>query len=414
MYFLGKAWRGSVTSAVVLLAGVSTLAGCPMEDDAPAAPGPATPDSGAEARDASAPDAAETPATPDATAALATHAGLVSVQDIAIANLPQAGHGLTVNVFFNAARTPAWEERAGSVSGCRAYAYDAISNPAPPEEDHGDLSIEGIRNGALSCRFVAGRGYTCPTATGTATVTTGSPSGGVVTIDVPGASFGAADVGRWLRTSGAANEKNNGAFPIVGVPSASQLVVVNPAAVAEAFAASFEVVAGAGPTPNDPYSPFSADTKVAIRLEPNGPHLAIPTTEVRPGDGFSLDGASAPRITNVPVTGEPITLSCGDRCGSADGTIVRITTTDGDLTGLSPVAMPMPKQKLVEIQCVELGTGTVTVPAQAMKLLAEAHAASPITRIRTAFMRDGLAVVPSGANVTYLATGRGLLGFTKP
>jgi hypothetical protein len=53
-----------------------------------------------------------------------------------------------------------------------------------------------------------------------------------------------------------------------------------------------------------------------------------------------------------------------------------------------------------------------------MELVRAANAVSPITRIRTAFMRDGMAVSTSKAprppNTTYLVTGHGLLGFTKP
>lgn len=236
-------------------------------------------------------------------------------------------------------------------------------------------------------------------------------------VSAPGAAFTSADIGRHLQLNGATSAGNNGSFAIVAVPSATQAIVTNARAAAESFAASYAVHAGAGPTPNDLYSPFADGAQLTLGLVPTGA-LEIPDTRLTPGAAFALDGPSAAGIMAIPVTG-PVTLACAT-CGKADGTIVRITATDAEIGNASPVAMPPPKKKLVEIQCLLTGAnaGSITVPAGAMDLVRAAHAVSRITRIRTAFMRDGLGIAtngpPKAPNTTYLATGHGLIGFTKP
>lgn len=407
-----------VLQACASLGAGAALLGCPMESDTES-PGlggetptlDASPSTDASGGDAS-PDA-----NTDASSPRDTHSGLVSVQDIAIANVPQAGHGLTVNVFFNALRKPDYEENPGAIAGCRGWSYDVASNPPNPEEDHGALSIAGIAGGDLACSFRPGRSYVCPTATGTATAST-ALANGLTAYTLPGASFTSADVGRYLQISGATTATNNGAFAIVAVLSATEVVVANMAGAAESFAATYTVVAGAGPTPNDLYTPFGPSAKIAVGITPGGGGaFAFPTTTLTPGGAFTLDDPTRALLTAVPLDGRALHFGCAS-CGEADGTIVRITTTDGDVTGLSPVAMPPPKKRAVELQCLVLGGTTVDVSAAASKLLAEANAASPITRVRTAFMRDGLALVgnaaPKPKNTTALAVGRGILGFTTP
>ncbi len=414
MLRLSLSHTAPVVSATTLLAAV--LVGCPAET----LTGDTAQDAGAPSSVSDAADAPQGPREADgsdaSSAARPTHTGLVSVQDISIANLPAAGHGLTVNVFFQAARPPAFEETPGDVTGCRAWTYDVATAPPPADEDHGAIALAGVRGGPLTCRFAPGRGYVCPTAAGSAVIALEAASGGAARVSVVGASFTAADVGRYLAVTGATGAPNNGAFAIVAAPSSTELVIGNPRATAETFTSTYTVLAGAGPVPNDVYEPFDGNTPVHVGLTPGGGH-AFDAMDVAlaPGAAFELDGPSRAKLVEVPVTGESLTLAC-EACGKADGTIVRLSTTDGDVAGLSPVAMPAPKRKSVEIQCVALGTGTVTVPAAAMALVRAANDASPITRVRTAFMRDGLAVRSNEAvrapNRIALAVGRGVLGFT--
>lgn len=347
----------------------------------------------------------------------ATHSALVSIQDIGIANYPQAGHGLTVQAFFTPSRAPDFSEPVpGTPFGCQASVYDLDEEPPPAQEDHGTLEIAGLRGGAIRCVFREGRGYVCPTASGSSAAEV-VPAQGVAEYQLAGLSLTAADVGRYLQVSGAAKPENNGAFAIVAV-SDDGAAVANPRAVAETFAATYSVLAGAGPTPNDLYDPFVADTQVEARLSPGG-EAAFQAFDVKidPGGELTLDEASARQISAIEPTSEPVELGC-DECGDAAVSIVRITTTDGDTTGLPPTAMPQAKHRIVEVQCAFPDTGRVRVPAAAMALLAQAHQHSPITRIRTAFMRDGYALAsnqaPKPQNATIIVAGHGILGFSNP
>lgn len=396
----------------------ATLAGCP-EDETPDGADASTPTPSTTATttpttppsstgDAVAPDSAPPVLAP-------THTGLVSIQDITIANVPAAGHGLTATTILNRAVAPTYEEIPGSVEGCRVFAYDVDTKPQPAEEDHGVLRIDGAKGGNLECRFVPQRGYVCPTATGGG-ATTVAANTDTATYTVPGAAFSANDVGRYLQITGSGTAANAGAFAIVAAPSPTSVEVANPRAVAESFAGSFTVLAGAGPTPNDLYRPFEGVSAIDLDL-PEKVTFASPKATLRPGDAFTLDEATAAAIVAVPLDGAAKTFRCAS-CGTADGTIVRIQTTDASIAGLSPVAFPPPKKKSVEIQCVRVGKGEVTVPAAAMEYLKTTHAASPITRIRTAYMRDGLrvnvAAPPLPPNRIALAVGRGTIGFTSP
>ena len=107
-------------------------------------------------------EATAAPHKPRPRARAATHAGLISIQDISISGLPQAGHGLTVQAFFTPARAPDFEQQPGAVFGCKVSAYDLATEPLPAEGDQGRLRIDGIEGGQISCGFVAGRGYVCP------------------------------------------------------------------------------------------------------------------------------------------------------------------------------------------------------------------------------------------------------------
>lgn len=401
--------RGSAGSLAVLLATLG-LTGCPEDAAAPIA---VPPDASIEPPS----DAGAVPPDADAAPPIrpATHSGLVSVQDIALANLPAAGHGLTVTAILNAAVAPDYEEVPGSIEGCRVFTYDADAKPQPPEEDHGVLRLGGVRGGSLECRFTPQRGYLCPTASyaGNASV---EPTDAGVTFSAPGAAFSASDVGRYVQITGGGTAANNGAFAILAAPSATSLIVANPRAALESFAGAFTIFAGAGPTPADLYRPFEGVSGIDIELAEKAV-FAAPRTTLRPGDAFVIDDASAKALVAIPLDGAALTLRCAT-CGTADGTIVRIQTTDASVAGLSPVAFPAPKKKSVEIQCVRLGTSEVTVPAAAMDYLKRAHTSSPIARIRTAYMRDGLAVhtapAPLPPNRIALAVGRGMLGFTSP
>lgn len=352
----------------------------------------------------------------------ATHSALVSIQDISIANLPQAGHGLTVQAFFTQSRAPSFSEPVpGTPFGCTASAYDLAEEVAPAQEDHGALELEGLNGGAIRCEFHTVRGYVCPTISGSTRAQVVAAMG-TSEYKLTDLSLTAADVGRYLQVSGAIKPENNGAFAIVAVDDANGVTVVNPRGVDETFEAAYSVLAGAGPTPNDLYDPFVANSPIGVRLSPGGEAGFDPVElRIEPGSELTLDAASSRQIVAVEPNGEAIELGCdgdGGDCGDAAASIVRITTTDADTTGLSPAAMPPAKHWAVEIQCAFPDTGRVRVPAAAMALIQKAHEHSPITRIRTAFMRDGFALAtnraPKPANSLIAVAGHGILGFSNP
>jgi hypothetical protein len=261
----------------------------------------------------------------------------------------------------------------------------------------------------------------CPTASGKTAVEVNAGAG-TSTYALRGVTLTQADIGRYLQVSGASRGENNGAFAILALTAEGSVAVANPAAVAESFEASYSVVAGAGPTPRDLYSPFRADSEVHVALEAGGgKDFDAFEVAIMPGSAVTPDRETAERITHIEPTAAELRLSCegeGGDCGAAAATIVRISTTDGDIRGLSPAAMPRPVKRAVEIQCAFLDSGTVVVPARAMAYLRAAHDASPITRIRTAFMRDGFAFAKNGAgrpdNRTTIVVGHGVIGISNP
>lgn len=400
----------SVLPTLVFGLGCSSWFGC-MEGKEPA---PSTPPKASEPAEPAAPgeeDAALPRVAP-------SHGGLVSIQDVSIANLPAAGHGLTVNVFLTPLVAPVYEERPGELEGCRVWRYDLADQLPPPEQDHGILDIAGLKHGAIRCAFDAQRGYVCPTAQGSGEISASAASAGQSHYVAVQASFTASDVGRYLSVQGASSAANNGAFPIVAVLSPSEAVLANARAVTECFDANYTLLAGAGPAPGNVYSPFVDQTPLALSLRaPDTAAFASTEVGLEPGAAFELDAASVQAIQHVPVDGSRFALGCTN-CGAAQITILRLTTSDGDLSGLSPVAMPKPRKQLLEMQCASLSAERIEVPDAALQLLRDVHATSPITRIRTAFMRDGYALrenpAPLAPNRLVLVAGHGVLGFTQP
>jgi hypothetical protein len=353
-----------------------------------------------------------------------THVGLISVQDATLAGAPELGHGLTVTALLTpAARAPDFDEEPGEPTGCKAWSYDLDGDAPPAPGDEGTITVTGagepVPNG---CVFRSG-GYACPVVSGTADGATVSPAGGgAAAYDLPGAALDAEHAGRYLEVGGATQPGNAGRFPIVAVPSPTTAVVGNPGAVEEpAFTGAYTVLAGAGPVPNNPRDPIGEDDRVTIGIEPrDGGHFAFPATTIEAGGAFAPDAATLALLRAFPIDGGAVTLRCdgdGGDCGVSDATVMLLRTTDAALDGLSPFALPPPSRRQVEIVCATLGgDGSLAIPEEALALLAEAHAASPITRIRVAYMREGVAIAenpePGPANPVRMAVGHGVIGFS--
>lgn len=401
------------------------LTACPMDDDdgggAGGAPQTSSTSSSTSTATSSTSTASASGSSSTGSTLAPTHTGLVSIQDMSIAGLPQAGHGLTIQIGFTAARPPTYDEKPGQPTGCKAWSHDVATNPPPPPTDQGELRVDGLQGGAFTCKYEAAAGYVCPLSSRSSQVVITPGENGAATFVDAGASFTAGDIGRHVRVRGASS--NAGVFPIVAVPSATTAVIFAPAAQAEDATLDYDLLAGAGPTPGNPNDPIAGTEAITVSLVPGGGGaFHFPAAgPIVPGGAFTPDDASAALLRAVPIDGSAFTLGCsgaGGTCGAAALTVVRVTTTDADVTGLSPAAMPPPVRRMVDVLCAELGDAPLTVPAEAMALIAEANAASPVTRIRTAFMREGFALVqnaaPEAPNPARILVGHGVLGFTSP
>ncbi|NUP06768.1 MAG: hypothetical protein HOW73_12000 [Polyangiaceae bacterium] len=353
-----------------------------------------------------------------------THAALISIQDVAIHGAPELGHGLTVQIGFTPLRAPDYEEVPGSPLGCKAWVYEVgdPDNGLPIATDEGKVMIGGLSPDPIECALLPDRGYVCPVEGGDAPASILVIGNGLSSFTVTGdITFDETHVGKYLRLSGATTPSNVGSFPIVGLDGDKTLLIAAPAAAQESFDASFEVLAGAGPIPGAPVDPLVGGETITVGIEPGGAeHFDWVDAEVTAGGAFELDDATAATLSSVPLDGASVTFSCageGGACGKSDATVVRVSTTDGDISGLPLFAMPTAVGRQVEIQCADLSdAGTITIPAEAMELLAAANGLSPITRVRTAFMREGVAVLsatePLPPNPVRILVGHGVLGFT--
>lgn len=413
-----------------------SLGGCPADDpDGSLDAGPPPPD-------VSVPDAAEDPRPHDGGAdadldggdaapvrPASTHSGTISVQDRVLLGAPALGHGISVLVDFAAQpRQPDVDDTPGQITGCKAWSYDVDTDPPPqPAGDVGTLRFSGLAASLGSgCVFRPASGYVCPTAAGQSALQVQAEEAGSALVSLAGAAFGAEDRGRTLRLGGTGSWV--GAFPLVEVlaPTRARIARALPTAVAESV--PFEILAGAGPVPGTPADeqpgdPLRNADSLRVVLDPAaGSPFAFPEAVVPDvGDAFVPDDATRAMLESIPTSGESFRIGCngtGGTCGTAPFSILQLQSTDGDVAGLSPFALPPPVKKQISLTCVIPGAlGEVVVPAAASALLAAAHLERPITRIRTAFMRNGAAIVqnPSGAaNTVRVVVGHQVIGFTTP
>jgi hypothetical protein len=402
------------------------LAGCSSGDDdvPPSDAQPAPADAGADAGTGA-------DASPDAGSA-ATAVGTISIQDQVIHGFPEAGHGLSVRADFTPpGRPPDFDEMPGQPTGCKAWLYDMQDDPPPPVAgDEGTVTVAGTSAPVPhGCVFDGGGGYFCPVTSGSDAPATVTPlESPAARYDLAGARLTEDDIGRQLRIAGDGDRPgNDGRFPILAVPGPSAAVVSNAAAAAGQFAASYTVVAGAGAAglPLDsPRDPVRDDDQVVVGIEPGGgmDFDFADTAPIEAGDAFTLDAASDAILSAIPVDGSAFSIGCsgeGGDCGEAFVSIVQLETTDGDTAGAPPFALPPAADRKVIIGCATLGaSGRVDVPAQAAALLRDAHRASPITRVRVAFMRDGFQAAsnppPLPPNPVRIVAGHQIVGFTDP
>jgi hypothetical protein len=213
------------------------------------------------------------------------------------------------------------------------------------------------------------------------------------------------------------------------VLSPSTLLLGKPAAPdSEGFLASYRTLAGAGTTPGMPHQmpgdPLLDGDRVTVGLHPRaGMPFQFPATAPIPGGGsFTLDPASDRTLAEMPVDGSAFSIGCGGpggTCNPAEVSILRILTTDAPTTNLTAFAMPPAAKHQLEISCAEVGgDGVVDVPPEVSRYLQIAHQQGPLTRIRTAFMRNGYALAtnppPLPQTPVRIVVGHQILGFRDP
>lgn len=368
----------------------------------------------------------------------AVFGGTVSLLEVSAfrAAGPLLGQGPTFQAGFDnvtALGAPVYDDTGGTPLGCRAWNLTAAQTAqAALGVDEGNLAVTVTQTTPTAplfptCAYVGTAGYICPdltTASGGGTIAAGAQ--GTATLTDADITYTAANAaGRYVRISGATNAANNGVFPIAAVGGANTIVYINPAVVAETIPAAGSHVnfAGAGPIPGAVMEPgFLADNAAVTIAHTAGGGNHIPAYSVTTGangvgNHFTLDAAELAKFHAVPVDGSAFSIACtAANCpaGSADATVLQITTTDTAVTGLSEFAMPLPTTSSVRIQCGQLSLGagaTMTVPAGAMALLK--NAATTTKRVRISFSRVALLSGNSPATVSTIA-GHTVLGFTTP
>jgi hypothetical protein len=367
-----------------------------------------------------------------------TYSGSISIQEVTVAEHPELGSGVQVTAGFSPSTYKAATIEGPLIGGCSAYEYSPADIEAEPGLDEGVIQITHMPNtdGQFQvefppCAFVAAAAdYLCiaDAGAGATTVVPGTGGNGIppgaALVMITGKDFSTADQGRYLSLGGL-GAGNNGDFPIImftNVP-ANGVIIGNPGAQAEAGVnGQYVVVAGAGPIPPaDPANPFDwlhDDDGLTVQFTPGaGSHFAAFTKSFAPGggigDAFTLDDASASRITNVPADGTAFFISCdgadgndtSGACGTATGSILTVSTSDGDVTGLPDFFMPALVTKRVSVTCTSLGNDHSLEVGTDIAALIDA---SDPTRIRTTYLRSNL--TQSGS--INIVAGHGIVGFT--
>lgn len=343
--------------------------------------------------------------------------GEIMIDEVTYVDQLPRGLGLEIDLRFYERRAPVLEDTPGSAFGCKVYEYAIPSSPPSPSRPEGRVTI-AARDGSPvvpPCDHDGATGYACVGSSGT-----GGRISRVINDSFrfdtdPTTPWSDDDLGRYVEIEGAAHSGNNGAFPIVLVASASSLWFYNPSpnAAEEALpsSATWTIRAGGGPAPNvaEP-GVLADDDELDIELDAGGDlDLASFTSRVEVGDTFRLDGDSTYRIANVPADSSEFSFACST-CGTADVTLLRISTTDAPVEPAPAPrsTFPPPIAKAVHIRCLVTGPDPVTVPAAASEFIRRSGA----SRIRTAYVRANRSSALSGTVSVY--AGHGAVGFTNP
>lgn len=363
---------------------------------------------------------------------------IVEAQVLAPAPAPVntiVAEGIQLGITFTDPTTaiaPVLDTNPGTLFGCKVVEVPVAQLAAAAGEDQGTVRIT-VDNGGTpanpvfpTCAFLpGGAGYLCPDLTSsqafdavnTITLEQVDAQTSRLTVNAGPATFDADDVGRYVKLSGTASayDATHMTLPIVAITSPTVVVLGAPVpdATVTFGVGRMWTFAGVGPQPGlaDPGQLADGASATAILTPGVGDHF--PTTTITygdAGDDFTMDDASADLLRNIPTDGRAFSLSCA-ACGQSIGTILTITTTDANVVGLSPIAMPLPTTKRVSIRCAEVGQSTITVPALISARLASAGA----TRIQATFVRGNFGTAdPATDELAQVIAGHAMVGFTTP
>lgn len=356
------------------------------------------------------------------------------------------GQGIQLGVTFTDLTTaiaPVLDTQPGSLFGCKVTEIPVAQLGTTIGINEGTVTFT-VNNGGTpanpvfpTCVFATGAGYLCPdtgssqaiTATNTVTLTQLSASASLMTV-VGTATFDGEDIGRYVKFAGTGQAAFDASFAsfaivatgaactgIIGAACTSGQAVIGvgiPVATLPFTAGSLTTLGGVGPMPMlpDPGQLADSASVTAVLTPGGGNHFPVTTiTFGNVGDDFSVDDTNANIIRGIPTDGSAFSVTCGSTCGSSVGTVLNITTTDANLTGISsPFAMPPPATKRVSIRCAEL-SGTINVPANVSAYLMNSGA----TRIQTNFVRANFgAPNPASEGLSAVIGGHAIVGFTTP
>jgi hypothetical protein len=369
------------------------------------------------------PDFDAAPDQPDAGGGGPSQTGRIVMGATTFQNFEGRGEGLILLVDVRNVDErvpPAYEEAVGSPFGCKATEFTPEQYATPPV-NFGTLSFT-ITDGPPfpDCNWVEGAGYLCVGAAGsggdlTVIDSDNGMGGGVYKLTNAAVTFGTDQVGRMVKITGAAEPKfNAGLFPITAA-TADSVTFVGPPGIADpenGTAASYQVLAGFGPALQA--DPVSDDSRVMAHLTAGGDGTFEDfDLDANIGDSFTMDDDTAAILSDLPLDGSAFSVSCegtGGTCNQAMANGLIISTTDGDVTGLPPFALPAPATKATTLICLQPGGGTINVPAAASAYLMNSGA----TRLRAIFIRANVLTETQSDGALDFGAGHAWAGFTTP
>jgi hypothetical protein len=361
---------------------------------------------------------------------------IIEAQVLAPAPAPAntiVAEGVQLGITFTDSATavaPILDTNPGTLFGCKVTELTTAQLQGALGVNEGSVQFTVNNGGAPAnpvypaCVFIPTQGYICPDATSSQAITVVNSvtvdqvnaNASRITVNGGTATFAADDVGRYIKFSGTGNpflDTSYVAFPIAQIMSPTVVIVAtgSPLLTIGAVAGQMTTLGGVGPLPGlvDPGQLADGASATAVITPGGGNHFPATTiTYGNVGDDFTMDDSNAGIMRNLPSDGSAFTLTCAT-CGTSIGTVLNITTTDGSVAGLPATTMPPPATKRVNIRCAEVGTGTITVPANVSAHLAGA------TRIQTNYVRGTFgAPSPANAGLAGVISGHAIVGFTTP